>query len=149
MPVPSLGQKGPLEKEMAPHSSILVWEIPWRQEPGGLQPMGSQRVRHNWVTEHTHIRAISELDGLVTWQLKINRRAKIISKGNQIRELINEFSKARVHQVNSLFETPSSRWGNSLLFMVCCEFISRSPGMNAEFYQTHFSHILRSFLLFL
>jgi len=37
----------PLEKDMATHSSILAWEIPWAEEPGGLQSMGSQRVRHN------------------------------------------------------------------------------------------------------
>ena len=37
----------PLEKEMATHSSILAWKIPWREEPGGLQSMGSQRVGHN------------------------------------------------------------------------------------------------------
>ena len=41
----SLGQKDPLEKEMATHSSILAWEIPWTEEPGGLQSMGLQRVR--------------------------------------------------------------------------------------------------------
>ena len=38
----SLGQEDPLEKELATHSSILVWEIPWIEEPGGLQSMGSQ-----------------------------------------------------------------------------------------------------------
>ena len=37
-----LGQKDPLEEEMAPHSSILAWRIPWTEEPGGLQSMGSQ-----------------------------------------------------------------------------------------------------------
>ena len=40
--VRSLGWKDPLEKEMATHSSVLAWEIPWTQEPGGLQSMGSQ-----------------------------------------------------------------------------------------------------------
>ena len=45
--VPSLGWEDPLEKEMAPHSSILTWRIPWMEEPGGLQSKGSQRVRHN------------------------------------------------------------------------------------------------------
>ena len=45
--VQSLGQEDPLEKEMATHSSILAWEIPWAEEPGGLQSMGSQRVGHN------------------------------------------------------------------------------------------------------
>ena len=39
------GWEDPLEKEMATHSSILAWKIPWREEPGGLQSMGSQRVR--------------------------------------------------------------------------------------------------------
>ena len=43
----SLGQEGPLEKEMATHSSILAWKIPWIEEPGGLQSMGLQIVRHN------------------------------------------------------------------------------------------------------
>ena len=42
-----LGQGDPLEKEMATHSSILAWRIPWREEPGGLQSMGLQRVRYN------------------------------------------------------------------------------------------------------
>jgi len=45
--VPSLGQEDALEEEMATHSSILAWEIPWTEEPGGLQSMGSQRVRHD------------------------------------------------------------------------------------------------------
>ena len=40
-----LGQEDPLEKGMATHSSILAWEIPWTEEPGGLQSMGLQRVR--------------------------------------------------------------------------------------------------------
>ena len=45
--VQSLGQKDALEKGMATHSSILAWEIPWTEEPGGLQSMGSQRVGHD------------------------------------------------------------------------------------------------------
>ena len=45
--VRSLSQEGPLEKGMATQSSILAWRIPWTEEPGGLQSMGSQRVRHN------------------------------------------------------------------------------------------------------
>ena len=48
--VRSLGQEDPLEKEMATHSSILAREIPWTEEPGGLQSMGSQRVGHDWAT---------------------------------------------------------------------------------------------------
>ena len=45
--VRSLGWEDPLEKEMATHSSILAWKIPWMEEPGRLQTMGLQRVRHD------------------------------------------------------------------------------------------------------
>ena len=46
----SLGWEDPLEKEMATHSSIPAWEIPWTEEPDGLQFMRSQKVEHDWVT---------------------------------------------------------------------------------------------------
>ena len=48
--VGSLGQEDPLEKGMATHSRILAWRSPWMEEPGGLQSMGWQRVRHNQVS---------------------------------------------------------------------------------------------------
>ena len=48
--VQSLGLEDPLEKGMATNSRILAWRIPWIEKPGGLQSMGSQRVRHNCVT---------------------------------------------------------------------------------------------------
>ena len=51
MQVQSLSCEDPLEKEMATHSSILAWEIPWIEEPGGLQSMESQRVRHSLATK--------------------------------------------------------------------------------------------------
>ena len=51
----SLGQEDPLEEEeMATHSSILAWKIPRTEEPGVLRSMGLQKVRHDWVTEHTY-----------------------------------------------------------------------------------------------
>ena len=53
MRVWSLSQEDPPEKGMATHSSILAWEIPCTEEPDGLQSMGSQRVRHDWASEHT------------------------------------------------------------------------------------------------
>ena len=49
--VGSPDQEDPLDQEMATHSSFLAWIIPWTEEPGVLQSMGSQRVRHNLVTE--------------------------------------------------------------------------------------------------
>ena len=48
--VQSLGQEDPLEKEMATHSSILAWKVPWTEEPSRLQSMGLQRVRHDWAS---------------------------------------------------------------------------------------------------
>ena len=49
--VQSLGWEDPLEKGMVTHCSILAWRIPWTEEPGGLQSMGSQRVRRDRVTD--------------------------------------------------------------------------------------------------
>ena len=46
----SLGWEDPLEEGMATHSTILAWRIPWTEEPGGLQFMGSQKIGHNWET---------------------------------------------------------------------------------------------------
>ena len=50
----SLGREDPLVEEMVTHSSILAWRIPWTEEPGGLQSMGSQRVGHGWACMHAH-----------------------------------------------------------------------------------------------
>ena len=55
MRVQSLGQEDSLEKEMATHSSILAWSIPWTEQPGGQHSMGSRRGGHDCVTEHAHI----------------------------------------------------------------------------------------------
>ena len=52
--VRSLGQEDPLEKEMTTHSRILAWEMLWTKEPRGLQSMGSQQVRHSFITKHTY-----------------------------------------------------------------------------------------------
>ena len=60
--IPGSGE--PLDLEMAAHSSILAWKIPWTGEPGGLQSMGSQRVRHDYITEHTLLEAL-----LPAWHL--------------------------------------------------------------------------------
>ena len=55
--VQCLGQEDPLEEEMSTHSSILAWEIPWTEEPGGLQSAGSQsRTRCSMHTESFHVR---------------------------------------------------------------------------------------------
>ena len=53
----SLGWEDPLEKKMATHSNILTWRIPWKEEPVGLESMGSQRVRHDLATEQQEIQS--------------------------------------------------------------------------------------------
>ena len=53
--VQSLGWEDSLEEGMATHSSILAWRIPWTEEPGGLQSVGSQRVGHDRMTKHSTI----------------------------------------------------------------------------------------------
>ena len=52
--VQSLGWEDHLKKDMATHSSILAWRIPWMKDPGELQSMGLQRVGHDWATKRTH-----------------------------------------------------------------------------------------------
>ena len=64
MQVRSLGWDDPLEGEMAPHSSILAWEVPWTEEPSRLQPMGSQRIRHNCWREGQALQGVLRLDHL-------------------------------------------------------------------------------------
>ena len=51
----SLGLEDPLEQEIAIHASVRAWEIPWTEDPGGLQSMGLQRVGYDWATEQTYI----------------------------------------------------------------------------------------------
>ena len=57
----SLGQEDPLEKEMATHSSTLAWKIPWMEEHGRLQSMGSKRARHDWATSRIKARFVVQL----------------------------------------------------------------------------------------
>ena len=68
--VPSLGQEDPLEEEMATHSSILAWRIPWTEEPGGLQSMGLKRMRHGWA--RTHILNLSR------WSVWLNQLCPVL-----------------------------------------------------------------------
>ena len=53
--VRSLGQEDPLEKEMATHSSIIAWKIPWTKKPGGLQSMGLQRIRQDLASKQKQV----------------------------------------------------------------------------------------------
>ena len=70
--VRSLGWEDPLEKKMATYSSTLAWKIPWTEEPGGLQSMGSQRVRHDWATSLSFTFALLTMPKPLTVWITIN-----------------------------------------------------------------------------
>ena len=57
--VQSLGQEDPLEKETATYSSILAWDIPWTEEPGGLESTGSQKLRNNFVAKEQQLNVLN------------------------------------------------------------------------------------------
>ena len=61
MRVQFLDWEDPLEEEMATHSSILAWEIPWAEEPGGLQSMASHRVEHDLATKQQDLAAYQQV----------------------------------------------------------------------------------------
>ena len=71
MGIQSLSQEDPLEKEMATHSSILAWKIPWTEEPGGLQSMGSQRAGHDLVTKQQN-------NARELWNILLQERKNVV-----------------------------------------------------------------------
>ena len=73
--VRSLGQDDPLEKGMATHSSVLAWRIPWTEEPGRLQSMGSRRARRDRVMKHTEAQLLLPLAACLT-QAKLTGQRK-------------------------------------------------------------------------
>ena len=87
-----------LEKEMATHSSILAWRIPWTEEPGRLQSLGSQRVRHDWATlSHSLTHSLTLFIRMLwpfliaaieqtRWQASILACSKLIHPSHQTRE---------------------------------------------------------------
>ena len=80
--VRSLGQEDPLEKEMATHSSILAWKIPWMEEPGGLQSMVLQRVGHDWATS-LHFTVLRRAEKTaVEWRMEAETRVARHKPGN-------------------------------------------------------------------
>ena len=64
-------REDPLQKEMATYSSIPVWRIPWTEEPGGLQSMGSQRVKHDWATEQQQSSYIYSACHYLPWHISL------------------------------------------------------------------------------
>ena len=114
----SLGREDLLEKQMATHSSILAWRIPWTEEPGGLQSMESQRVRHDWATS---LSIVNEM-GQSLWKcalllIKLNvyvlyDPAVPLISIYPIEKFLNVFRKDLCH-IHSSFIHDSQKSGNN------------------------------------
>ena len=94
--VQSLGREDPLEKEMAPPSSTLAWRIPWTEKSGGLQSMGLQRVRHDWVTNTLHLGEAATMER--TWAILLEgedtwRERPWRTRQNESREAADRWGK--------------------------------------------------------
>ena len=101
--VRSLAWDNPLEKEMANHSSILTWEIPWTEESGGLQSVGLQRVRHNLATEQACSPPCLALPSvcLVLWSHLKSPIGSLTEEGAGIRSVILASSNAGFHEYSN------------------------------------------------
>ena len=102
----SLGREDPLEKEMAIHSSTVAWKIPWTEEPGRLQSMRSQRVRHNWATKtctFTHSLWCSKLS-IADLNLPIENRLFVLI--NSVSPVSSDLSRLYFYNLHVLVYTP-------------------------------------------
>ena len=146
--VQSLGQEDLLEKEMATCFSILAWKIPWMEEPGRLQSMGLQRVRHDWVTSPHFTSSYSTLD-IVSDSiilLKVPCWRIFITKNLLFLEFLTFFlvSLTNRHVCLTILETESPRSRSqlvqvlvrSLFGIVDCQFLAGSSHCRkrAEFF---------------
>ena len=116
--VQSLGQEDPLEKEMTPHSNTLAWRIPWTKEPGGLQFMGSQRVRYDRAAFTSHTECVF----IVTVVLEN-------SKPNSWLNNINLCGHRWPIQLCSVSIDSSFDLFFLILIFILCSFISQSYGL--------------------
>ena len=81
----SLGLEKALEEGMAIHSSILAWRIPWREEPGGLKSIGSQRIGHNWSNLACTLgKAMAPHSSTLTWKIPwMEKPSRLQSMGSR------------------------------------------------------------------
>ena len=96
----SLGWEDPLEKGMATHSSILAWRIPWTGEPGGLQSMQLQRVRHDWATNTFHVVVAQSLSHVSLFATPMDCSMPGFSVHHQLLEL----AQTHVYQVSDAIQ---------------------------------------------
>ena len=117
----SLGWEDTLGKEMATHSSILAWRIPWMEEPGGLPSMGSQRVRHNWVT-NTFTFTICTHGPLLT-ALQVGGTGSLwVSPPAHVTWLSDKWYKSECHEIKCILINFSkkNRTTHTYFLFTCC-----------------------------
>ena len=107
--VQSLGQEDPLEKEIATHSSILAWKIPWMEEPGGPPYMGSQRVGPDWATNTQYARLWTEMIGT----LKNTQEELITQRWKEVQTI-----RRKYQQVNTIYNVQRKKTHENLHNMV-------------------------------
>ena len=144
--VPSLGQEGPLKEGIATHSSILAWGIPWTEGPGGLQSLGSQRVRPHWGT-NTHTRC------QYPHSISFPPEKKPVKNHQSFCLLIKLYKWEKIKpapqitpfqlEILPLLLFSSFLFGQNLVFTVCCftpyhDFSPGAIGFNVQPYQMLF-----------
>ena len=103
--VQSLGQEDPLEKEMATHSSILAWRIPWTEEPGRVQSMGSQRVRHNRATKLSlSLSYLNQFSSVAQSCPTLCDPMNCSTPGLPVHHQLPEFTQTQVHRVGDAIQ---------------------------------------------
>ena len=133
MQVWSLSRDDLLEKEMPTHSIILAWEMPWTEEPGGLQPMGSQRVRHGRTTEHC-LRCPRRL-GLLTKEWKQDMK-----EASSLPWKLKQYSQRSRHGNN--LRAPNTEDGRE---KVACTPVANEGKLSLQLYpeEPHRLHIIK------
>ena len=127
--VQSLGHEDLLEMEMAPHSSTLAWKVPWTEEPGRLQTMGSPRVGHNWVTSLSFLSLF--LSNSLTLRIPLTPIILLKILDFRIRKLKCKFlswrymCKTKTYSVSSWVKGNNDPCFTGLLYIVHESFVSQ------------------------
>ena len=131
----SLGREDPLETGMATHSSILAWRIPWTGEPGGLQSMGSPRVRHDWVI-NTFIFSTESMSSALPVVLPIHHPRNLDSSVTRKENHSNgEFDSTKVFLVCPHISTLSPAWRKP---------VRMRPNWTPSYSQHRYQHVPRT-----
>ena len=145
----ALGWEDPLEKEMAIHSSTIAWKIPWTEEPGRLQSMGSQRVRHDWASSRSrsHSQGIRHLPqpSLALWDSQVQRnplylgfwKDQLFTKKRMEKQLSSPWveASAPLHAPSPFrLPWPTRQWSGPIL--------TGSKPQHLTFFSRHSVHLL-------